>query len=89
MKLSVKERIVKFLTKSEGTNTFTTAQARSWFGVENVAARIAELRQEGYPIYTNVRVREDGTKKYIYRLGKASKSFKRQCKMNGVQVKTV
>lgn len=88
MKLTSKEKIVKFLSKSTGTNTFTTAQAQSWFGVENVAARIAELRQEGYPIYTNTRVREDGTKKYFYRLGKPSKSFKRQCKLNGVQVKT-
>jgi hypothetical protein len=87
--MNVKERLVKFFSKTEGINTLTTAQAKSWFGIENVSARISELRQEGYPIYTNVRTREDGTKKYVYRMGKASNSFKRQCKLNGVQPKTI
>jgi hypothetical protein len=87
--MNVKERLVKFFSKTEGINTLTTAQAKSWFGIENVSARISELRKDGYPIYTNVRVREDGTKKYVYRMGKPSKSFKRQCKLNGVQPKTI
>lgn len=87
--MNAKEKLIKFFSKKDGVNTFTTAQARSWFGIENVSARISELRQEGYPIYMNVKVREDGSKKYVYRLGTPSKSFKRQCKLNGVQPKTV
>lgn len=89
MKTSSKTRILNFLSKQEGTNTFTEAQARSWFNIQNVTARISDLRKEGYAIYLNTRKRADGTLKSYYRLGKPSKSFKKQCRMNGVQPKVV
>lgn len=89
MKTSSKSRILNFLSKQEGTNTFTEAQARSWFNISNVTARISDLRKEGYAVYLNTRKRTDGTVKSYYRLGKPSKAFKKQCRMNGVQAKTV
>jgi hypothetical protein len=46
----------------------TTSQARSRFGIVNVSARVAELREQGYPIYTN-RKNINGVKKNVYRLG--------------------
>lgn len=88
-KLSAKQRMLNTLTQAGGYNTFSVAQARSRFGITNVAARIAELRQEGYAIYTNLKTRGDGSKVAVYRLGTPSKSFKAQCRANGVRPQTV
>ena len=46
MKLTAKQRLLNFLSKKDGYNTFSVAQAQSRFGIKNVAARISELRQE-------------------------------------------
>ena len=77
------------LTKTSGYNTFSTAQARARFGIKNVAARIQELRQEGYAVYTNTKTRNDGSKVAVYRLGTPSKSFKAQCRAAGISAQTV
>jgi hypothetical protein len=87
-KLSAKEKMLQTLTKKTGYNTFSVAQARSRFGITNVAARIAELRNEGYAIYTNIKSRADGSKVAVYRLGTPSKSFKAQCRAMGVRPQT-
>ena len=73
--ISAKKKILNFLSKTEGYNTLTVAQARSRFGIENVSARVEELRKEGHVIYTNDRTRGDGTKVKSYRLGKPTKSL--------------
>jgi biotin operon repressor len=83
-KLSAKERMLNALMQTEGYNTFTTQQAQRRFGITNVSARISELRQEGYAIYAN-RKNVNGEKKTFYRLGTPSKSFKAQCRANGVR----
>ena len=88
MKLTAKQRLLNFLTKKDGYNTLSVAQARARFGITNVAARIHELRQEGYSIYTNMKVRGDGSKVAVYRLGTPSKTFKAQCRANGVRPQT-
>lgn len=88
-KLSAKQRMLQTLTKSKGYNTFSVAQARTRFGIKNVAARISELRKEGYAIYTNLRTRGDGTKVSVYRLGKPSKSLKAQWRAMGVRPQTI
>jgi hypothetical protein len=88
-KLSAKQRMLQTLTKTSGYNTFSVAQARVRFGVKNVAARISELRKEGYAIYTNVRTRGDGTKVSVYRLGKPSKTLKAQWRSMGVRPQTI
>jgi hypothetical protein len=89
MKMTAKQRLLSFLSKKDGYNTFSVAQARARFGIKNVAARIAELRNEGYAIYTNMKSRADGSKVAIYRLGTPSKSFKAQCRANGVRPQAV
>ena len=71
--MNVKEKMIAALSKKDGYNTFTTAQARARFGITNVAARINELRDEGYSIYTNTRKLEDGRKISFYRLGQPTK----------------
>jgi hypothetical protein len=77
MKQSAKQKIITFLSKKEGYNTLTTAQARARFGIQNVSARIDELRQEGHVIYTNTKTRGDGSKVASYRLGKPTKAMVR------------
>ena len=76
-KLSAKQRILNYLSKSEGYNTLSVAQARARFGIQNVAARIEELRQEGHCIYTNTKRRGDGSKVSVYRLGTPTKALVR------------
>ena len=75
--LSAKAKILNFLSKTDGYNTLTTAQARARFGITNVAARIDELRQEGNVIYTNIKTRGDGSKVASYRMGKPTKAMVR------------
>ncbi len=83
MKLSAKQRILNYLSKSEGYNTLSVAQARARFGIQNVAARIDELRQEGHCIYTNTKRRADGSKVSVYRLGTPTKAMVRTALKGG------
>ena len=76
-KLSAKQRMLNALSKPEGYNTFTVEQARRRFGVQNVSARIDELRQEGHVIYTNYKTNADGVKVAYYKMGKPTKSLVR------------
>lgn len=76
-KLSAKERMLSVLTGDGAYNTFSVAQAQNRFGITNVAARIAELRQDGHPIYTNTKRRADGSKVNVYRYGTPTKAMKR------------
>ena len=73
MRKSAKEKMLNVLTKTSGYNTFTVAQAQHRFGITNVSARINELREEGYPIYTNRKTLADGRTISVYRLGTPSK----------------
>lgn len=77
MKQSAKTRILNYLSKTEGYNTLSVAQARARFGIQNVAARIDELRQDGHCIYTNTKRRADGSKVSVYRLGTPTKAMVR------------
>ena len=76
-KLSAKQKMLNYLNKKTGYNTFSVAQARKLFGVQNVTARIDELRQDGHCIYTNTVARNDGTKVRVYRLGTPTKAMVR------------
>lgn len=76
-KLSAKQRLINFLSKKDGYNTLSTAQARARFGIQNVAARIEELRKEGHVIYTNTKSRADGSKVSVYRVGTPTKAMVR------------
>lgn len=67
--MTVKERMLTVLRKTTGYNSFSVRQAQRWFGITNVSARIAELRQEGHPIYTNIVKNGNGEKVVVYRLG--------------------
>lgn len=68
---------------------FSVAQAKVWFGVSNVTARIHELREDGYSIYTNVRRTHDGGTRFVYRLGTPSRSMRAAARARGIRLKTV
>ena len=72
MKLSAKEKIAKYLATNE-TRGLTVSQARARFGIQNVSARIEELRKEGHAIYLNSRINANGNKVSFYRLGTPTK----------------
>ena len=74
MKLSAKDKMLNALKQKQGYNTFTVKQAQRRFGIQNVTARIEELRKEGHCIYTNKKV-VDGKKVKYYRLGTPSKAL--------------
>lgn len=71
---SAKQKILAYLSKTDGYNTLTVRQARARFGIKNVSARIDELRKDGYAIYTNTKTLEDGRKISYYKLGKPTKA---------------
>jgi predicted transcriptional regulator len=81
--VSAKQKILNYLSKSEGYNTLSVAQARARFGIQNVSARIEELRQEGHCIYTNTKRRADGSKVSVYRLGTPTKAMVRAAIKSG------
>lgn len=74
IKLTAKEKMLNVLKKTEGYNTFSTKQAQRRFGIQNVSARIDELRKEGHCIYTNTRI-VNGSKISFYRLGTPTKEM--------------
>ena len=86
-RVSAKSRILGFLTKTSGYNTLSVKQAQARFGITNVSATIAQLRAEGYAIYTNTKHRADGSPVAIYRLGRPSMSFVDRCYNMGVTPK--
>jgi len=88
--VSAKSRILNYLAKKSPkgvNNTLTTRQAQSRFGISNVAARVAELRQEGYSIYTNSKKTAQGNRLALYRWGRPSASFINECEVAGVTAK--
>jgi hypothetical protein len=74
IKMTAKEKMLNVLKKTEGYNTFSTKQAQRRFGIQNVSARIDELRKEGHCIYTNTR-KVNGQKVSFYRLGTPTKEM--------------
>jgi Helix-turn-helix domain len=83
MTTSAKQKMLNYLNKKEGYNTFSVAQGRRLFGITNVSARIDELRQEGHCIYTNTVTKRDGTKTSVYRLGTPTKALVRAALKSG------
>jgi hypothetical protein len=70
--MSVKSKILAFLSKEGGYNTLTAQKMQSVFGVANPSATINDLRNEGHAIYLNSRV-VNGEKVSFYRLGSPTK----------------
>ena len=60
------DKVLRYLTKGQ---TLTSKQARSRFGVQNLRARIFELREIGHKIVTNpVTYRDTGAMGVAYKL---------------------
>ena len=70
--MSVKSKILAYLSKDSAYNTLTPQKMQSVFGVANPSATINDLRNEGHAIYLNSRV-VNGEKVSFYRLGTPTK----------------
>ena len=79
--VNAKTRILDFL---EEGNRLTTAQAERMFHIDNVSARIHELRCEGFVIYSNKKTAKNGKKVTEYRLGTPSTSYLRSLEYGNV-----
>jgi len=71
--MSVKSKVLSYLSKDSEYNTLTVNKMRSVFGVANPSALINELRTEGHAIYLNTRINSKGEKVSFYRLGTPTK----------------
>jgi hypothetical protein len=73
---STKDKIVDYFFNNT-YNTLTVAQAQARFGVKNIRARVHELRNEGFAIYTNKKTLSDGRQITFYRLGRPTSRYTR------------
>ena len=71
--MSVKEKVLNYLSKNSEYNTLTPQRMQSLFGVANPSATISDLREEGHAIYLNTRINSNGEKVSFYRLGTPTK----------------
>lgn len=70
--MSTNTQRTKLVRRLSSGKNLTVTEARSKFGIKRLAARIHELREEGFPIYTNSVVvkagKNAGKKVTAYRL---------------------
>jgi len=71
--MSVKSKVLSYLSKDSSYNTLTPQKMQSVFGVANPSALINDLRNEGHAIYFNTRINANGEKVSFYRLGTPTK----------------
>lgn len=71
--MSVKSKVLAYLSKDGAYNTLTATKMQSLFGVANPSAVINDLRNEGHAIYLNSRINTNGEKVSFYRLGSPTK----------------
>lgn len=89
--MSVKAKLLAYLSKRTGWNTLSVAQAVARFHTipQTVYAKIHDLREDGFPIYTNLRTRSDGSKVAVYRLGTPSRSMRAAARQRGIRLRKV
>jgi hypothetical protein len=71
--MSVKSKVLSYLSKDGQYNTLTAQKMQSFFGVANPSAVINDLRNDGNAIYLNSRINSNGEKVSFYRLGTPTK----------------
>jgi hypothetical protein len=70
--MTVKTKVLSYLSKDSAYNTLTSAKMQTMFGVANPSAMVDTLRKEGHAIYLNSRIVND-EKVSFYRLGTPTK----------------
>ena len=69
---TVTRRILNALKNGQD---FTSNQLRARFGTTSPAARIADIRKAGYPVYLNTKTTPNGERIRVYKLGTASREL--------------
>lgn len=65
--MSMKQKIFTALVKQRKQKTAAQLAAQLGTNVKSVAARVSEIRDDGYVIYSNRQVDSKGRVKYFYR----------------------
>jgi hypothetical protein len=86
MTVTKKDRVLKALKSGK---SLTKEQIQSRFNVASPSRVVSSLRNEGYAIYLNSRVKRNGTKTRYYRLGTPSQSLLANWAAAGITPKTV
>ena len=71
--MSVKSKVLAYLSKDSEYNTLTAQKMQSVFGAANPSAVVDDLRKDGHAIYLNTRINSNGEKVAFYRLGTPTK----------------
>lgn len=66
--MATKTQRTKLVKRLSSGKNLTVSEAASKFGIKRLAARIHELREEGFPIYTNKVASRTGRRVTAYRL---------------------
>lgn len=66
--MATKTQRTKLVKRLSSGKNLTVTEAVSKFGIKRLAARIHELREEGFPIYTNRVAARNGRQVTAYRL---------------------
>jgi hypothetical protein len=66
--MATKTQRTKLVKRLSSGKNLTVTEATSKFGIKRLAARIHELREEGFPIYTNRVAARNGERVTAYRL---------------------
>jgi predicted ArsR family transcriptional regulator len=70
-KVPATQKILNYLRNKE--NFLTVRRARDRFGIQNVAARVKELREDGYYICTGTKRAKNGRTVSFYHLSEPSR----------------
>ena len=66
--MATKTQRTKLVKRLSSGKNLTVTEAVSKFGIKRLAARIHELREDGFPIYTNRVTARNGRRVTAYRL---------------------
>ena len=70
-------KIDRFLNALARGRDYTVRQVQHNFGISDVYNAVRKLRLEGFAVYTNQKITDNGEKITVYRLGQASERVAR------------
>lgn len=79
--MSMKQKIFTALVREGKEKTAAQLAAQLGTSVKSVAARVSEIRDEGYVIYSNRQVDSKGRVKYFYRHSNPTRAMLRAGRM--------
>lgn len=72
---SKETKTFKLQKAMQNGETFTAAEARKRFGIENLSAEVSRIRQNGYAVFAETFKAGNGVMVREYRMGNASREI--------------